>query len=273
MKEFWNADRTIYPAVFRLLIGLLLLFDLSFLYSSAPVWLNPEFNALLPEDNLSVFVASHYQYFFLIYGVLLLCFMLGLFKNLTAFLVWLFYMLFFHLGYQFMTWGDTILKFSLLYFVFADSFRFLSVSRTKGKLPLICVLAIWSVIMHLFMVYLNNAFFKLGHIHWQQGVAVYYSFAQYPDFENSWLYPLISDGFFSRFIAYFIMLQQLLFVPFVLWKKTRYFMLILALLIHLLMMIAFELWKFELIVILHYGFLLNDKDLRRLLPFKYFQSN
>lgn len=272
MKDFWTTDRKIFPSIFRVLIGFILLFDLIFLYRSAPLFLNPDLNSFLPTDLLSVIVGSYYPIFFLCYGIILILFILGLFRNLISLLVWVCYMIMFHLCYQFVTWGDIILKFTLLYFVFADSFRYLALNKSKGKVHFISTLAVWSIILHIFLVYLNNAWFKLNDYHWQQGVAVYYSFAQYAQFKDSMFFPLVSNGTYSKLIDYFIILQQLLFAPFVLWKKTRYFMLILATIIHLTMMVQFGLWKFELIVILHYGFLLNDKELRKIIPLRIFHK-
>lgn len=277
MKEFFTAERKIFPSVFRVLIGLILLFDLIYMYRSASIFLNPELNSFLPTDKISIIVTQNSGFFFLFYGSILILFILGLFGNLISFLVFCCYLILFHLSYQFVTWGDTILKFTLLFFVFADSFRYLSLKRTKGKYPFISVLAVWSIILHIFMVYLNNAYFKLADYHWQQGIAVYYSFAQYAQFPDSIFHWPVSNSFFSKSIDYFIILQQLLFVPFVIWKKTRYFMLILAAVIHLTMMVQFGLWKFELAVVLHFGFLLNDEELRRLMPtkirLKYFRAD
>lgn len=268
MKGFFTAERKIFPSVFRVLIGLILLVDLFYMWRSASIFLNPELNSFLPTDKISVIVTQNSGLFFLFYGLILILFILGLFRNLISFLVFCCYLILFHLSYQFVTWGDIILKFTLLFFVFADSFRYLSLNRTKGKFPFISVLAVWSIILHIFMVYLNNAYFKLADHHWQQGIAVYYSFAQYAQFPDSIFHWPVSNSFFSKSIDYFIILQQLLFVPFVIWKRTRYFMLILAAVIHLTMMVQFGLWKFELAVVLHYGFLLNDEELRRLMPTK-----
>ncbi|MGB6094243.1 MAG: hypothetical protein WBF83_10845 [Moheibacter sp.] len=269
MKEFFAAERKIFPSIFRVLIGLILLFDLVYMYRSASIFLNPELNSFLPTDKISAIVAQNSGLFFLFYGLILILFILGLLRNLMSFLVFCCYLILFHLSYQFVTWGDIILKFTMLFFVFADSFRFLSLNRTKGDYPFISVLAVWSIILHIFMVYLNNAYFKLTDHHWQQGIAVYYSFAQYAQFSDSIFHWPVSNPFFSKSIDYFIILQQLLFVPFVIWKRTRYLMLILAAIIHLTMMVQFGLWKFELAIVLHYGFLLNDEELRRLMPIKF----
>jgi|GEM_PF-1183373 len=269
MKEFFTAERKIFPSVFRVLIGLILLIDLVYMYRASSIFLNPELNSFLPTDKISEFITQNSGFFFLFYGLILILFIFGLFRNLISFLVFCCYLILFHLSYQFVTWGDIMLKFTLLFFVFADSFRYLSLNRTKGSYSFISVLAVWSIILHVFMVYLNNAYFKLEDRHWQRGFAVYYSFAQYAQFPDSIFHCPVSNSFFSKSIDYFIIFQQLLFVPMVIWKRTRYFMLILALVIHLTMMVQFGLWKFELAVVLQFGFLLNDEELRRLMPSKF----
>lgn len=268
MKEFWSADRTIYPSVFRILIGLVLLVDLISTVPSAGILFNSGLNSLLSESGLIKFLAANSSVFFSVYGLILIAFILGFGRNFTAFLVFCFHFFMMELTQPLLTWGDIILKFSLLYFAFADSFRYLSLQKTKGKYHYVSKLAVCSILLHIFLVYLNNAYFKMTDKDWQQGIAVFFSFSQYPSFESSIWYPLISNEYLSKSINYFIILQQLSFVPFVIWKKTRYFAILLSLIIHFTMMYEFGLWKFEIIVMLHYGFLLNDKEWMRIIPAK-----
>lgn len=266
MKEFWTASRTIYPSLFRVMIGWVLLFDLISTYASGEILFNPIFNGFLPEAGITSFLAEHYQLFSLAYGTVLVAFILGIGKNLTAFLVFCFHLLVMNLTHPLMTWGDIILKFSLLYFVFADSFNYLSVQKSNKNFSYISQLAVWSIILHLFLIYLNNAYFKIIDKDWQQGIAVFYSFSQYHGFQDSFWYSILSDKFMANFINYFIIIQQLTFVPLVIWKKSRKWAILLSILIHIIMMFQFGLWKFELIVILMYGFILNDEEWKNLLP-------
>ena len=43
---------------------------------------------------------------------------------------------------------------------------------------------------------------------WQQGIAVFYSFSQYPGFQDSFWYSILSHKFIANFINYFIIFQQ-----------------------------------------------------------------
>lgn len=281
MKEFWTAERTIYPSIFRVLIGLLLLMDLIFTYPSFSLLFNSDINAFLSDQPILRFIADQYHLFIGVYAVFLLLFIVGIGRNLTSLLVGIAYFIMFLLSYQLVTWGDIILKFTLIFFVFVDSYKYLSKNRNKPIFGYISTLAIASIILHVFLIYLNNAYFKAVDKSWQDGVAVFYSFAQYPNFKESLMYPIISNGILSQTINYFIILLQLLFTPFVIWKKTRLFIIVLSAIVHLIMMFQFGLWKFELIVLLLYGFLLNDAEWRAILPksigLKYFpkqiQSN
>ncbi len=266
MKEFWMAERRIYPSIFRVLIGLVLLADLVSFIPATDVLFNPEFNSFLPQTGFIAQLAEHSTLFLSVYGLILMLFILGIGKNISSFLVFVFHFLMLQLTLPLMTWGDTILKFSLLYFVFADSFQYLAVHRSKGRFPFVSQLAIWSIILHVFLIYLNNAYFKILDKDWQQGIAVFYSFSQYPGFQESNWYSILSNEFLAKSVNYFIILQQLAFVPMVIWKKTRGIAILLSILIHILMLVQFELWKFELIVMLLYGFLLNDKEIRNLIP-------
>lgn len=266
MKEFWTAPRTIYPSLFRVMIGFVLLMDLITTYSAGKILFNPFFNGFLPEIGIASFLAEHYQLFSLVYGMVLVAFILGIGKNLTSFLVFCFHLVVMEMTFPLMTWGDIILKFSLLYFVFVDSFKYLSLRKSNKNFEFISQLAVLSVVLHLFLIYLNNAYFKILDKDWQQGIAVFYSFSQYPGFQDSFWYSILSHKFFANFINYFIIFQQLTFVPLVLWRKSRKWAILFSILIHIIMMFQFGLWKFEIIVILLYGFLLSDHEWRRILP-------
>ena len=266
MKEFWTAERRIYPSVFRILVGLVLLVDLISFIPAADVLFNQEFNSFLPQTGFISQLAKKSTLFLSAYGIVLILFILGIGKNLSSFLVFVFHFLMLELTLPLMTWGDTILKFSLLYFIFADSFQFFAVNRSKGAISFISKLAVWAIILHVFLIYLNNAYFKMLDKDWQQGIAVFYSFSQYPGFQKSQWYTLLSNGFLAKSINYLIIIQQLTFVPMVIWKKTRGIAILAAIFIHIMMFIQFELWKFELIVMLLYGFLLNDREIRELIP-------
>jgi len=266
MKEFWTAERMIYPSVFRVLIGLVLLTDLISFIPATDLLFDPEFNAFLPQTGFIAPLAEHSTLFLSVYALVLILFILGIGKNISSFLVFVFHVLMMQLTLPLMTWGDTILKFSLLYFIFVDSFQYLALNRSKKSFSFISQLAVWSIILHVFLIYLNNAYFKILDKDWQQGIAVFYSFSQYQGFQESNWFSVLSNEFFAKSINYFIILQQLTFVPMVIWKKTRGIAILLSVFIHFLMLFQFELWKFELIVVLLYGFLLNDKEIRNLIP-------
>lgn len=90
--------------------------------------------------------------------------------------------------------------------------------------------------------------------------------------KTSILKPIISNAIIGKYLGYFIILQQMSFVPLVIWKKTRKYAILLSVLIHLTMLIQFGLWKFELVVILLYGFLLNDEEWKELIPRKFHEK-
>jgi hypothetical protein len=267
MKEFWTVNRRIYPSIFRVLIGFVLLIDLIFTLPAGSFLWDSNLNASLPQSEFYQLIIPHWQIFAGFYGLVLLLFMGGIGKNFLAFLVFLFHWIWVDLTMPLLTWGDTILKFSLLYFTFVNSFYYLSVKMVRTE-SFLSQLGIWSMILHLFLVYLNNAYFKIMDIDWQEGRALFYSFSQYPSFETSVLKPIISNAFLTKYLGYLVILQQLTFVPLVIWRKTRYGAILISILIHLTMMFQFGLWKFELIVILLYGFLLSDDEWKRLIPTK-----
>lgn len=269
MIEFWKQPRTIYPSIFRVLIGIVLLLDLISTYSSGTFQFNPEFTHYTNSESL--ILRENYTLYYITYGLVLILFILGIGKNFISFLVYVFNFLMLFISPYILNWGDVILKFTLLYFVFANSFRFLSIQKSKeakGIWNYISQLAVWSIILHLFLVYLSNSIYKLSDSDWQQGFAAFYSFSQFPGFESSVFYPVLSTSIAGKIISWSIIAQQLTFIPLILWKKTRYFAIALGIIIHLIMFFQFGLWKFEIIMILHYGFLLNDNEWRKIIPKK-----
>lgn len=272
MKEFWNEPRTIYPSIFRILIGLVLLVDLIFTFSSGKILFNSELITYPETGNFISLLRNNYVMFFIAYGLVLVLFILGIGKNIASFLVYIFHFTMLLLSPYVLNWGDTILKFILLYFIFADSFNFYSIQKSKihpkSTWSYISKLAVWSIILHLFLIYLSNGFYKSMDTDWQNGFAPFYSFSQFPGFEASLFYPIISNGNFSKIISFLIIAQQLTFIPLIIWKKTRYIAIFLGIMVHLIMFSQFGLWKFEIIIILSYGFLLNDKEWLKIIPQK-----
>lgn len=272
MIEFWKQPRTIYPSIFRILIGLVLLLDLIFTIYSGKIIFDPEFVDYSNNGSFISFIRENYIPFFISYGLILIMFILGIGKNITSLLVYIFHFVMLLISPYILNWGDTILKFTLLYFVFANSFKYYSIQKSnlpeKSIKNYISKLAVWSIILHLFLIYLSNGFYKSMDADWQRGFAPFYSFSQFSGFQDSLFYPIISDGNLSKIISYLIVGQQLTFIPLIIWKKTRYIAISLGVLVHLIMFYQFGLWKFETIMILLYGFLLNDKEWQKIIPKK-----
>lgn len=270
MMDFWKQPRTIYPSIFRILIGLVLLLDLIFTFCSGKILFDPQLVNYAESGNFISFVRDNYIAFFISYGLVLILFILGVGKNIMSLLVYIFHFIMLLISPYILNWGDTILKFILLYFIFVDSFRFFSVQKSKIKAnniwSFISQLAVWSIVLHLFLIYLSNGFYKSLDTDWQNGYAPFYSFSQFSGFETSLFYPLISSGNLSKIISLLIISQQLTFVPFIIRKKTRYIAMFLGITVHLIMFYQFGLWKFEVIIILLYGFLLNDSELKNIIP-------
>lgn len=272
MIEFWNQPRTFYPSMFRILIGLVLLLDLIFTFPSGSILFNPEFTDYPPVSGIITFLRENYVPFYLAYGIILTLFILGIGKNFISLLLYVFQFLLFFMNPYLNSWGDVILKFILMYFVFVDSFRFLSFRKSNlsenSVWNYVSKLAVWSIVLHIFLIYLSNGIYKSMDADWQNGYAAFYSFSQFSGFQDSFFYPVLSNENFSKILSWLVVAQQLTFVPLIIWKKTRYFAIVLGILVHLIMFYQFGLWKFETIMILLYGFLLNDKEWQKIIPAK-----
>lgn len=270
--NFWKAERTVYPPLFRILLGTILLIDAVFSISVNGFIFDANFNALYHQNSVLNFFRENHIVFQSIYIIFLLLFLIGIGGFWVKGIVFLFSVAFDLLEPTALTWGDLILGFTLLYFIFADSSQHLSAGKKHRKSDLekwIAKLAVFSIILNLFLVYVSNGYSKLTDSTWQEGYAVYFAFAQFQNFENSFFHLLLKNEWISQLTSYFIILIQFLFPVWVMIRKTRIPIILIGIVLHLIMLWQFGLWKFELIVILLYGFLLNDEEWRRILPRKF----
>lgn len=269
--KFWTADRTFYPSVFRVLIGLTLLVDAVVSLGVTGFLFDEKYNAFLSANWVFDAIRDNYYVFYLVYILFLLLFTLDLGGIIIKSILFLFSVLFNMLEPAVFTWGDMILSFTFFYFIIIDSSRFLTPFRVPQKskpLEFLSQLGIWSIIIHLFLVYLSNGYSKLMDITWQNGTAVYFAFGQYQDFESSVFYQILKNEAMAKTVNYFIIFFQITFPIFIMMKKTRIPFILVGILLHFMMMWQFGLWKFEFIIILLFGFLISDQEWENLLPGK-----
>lgn len=270
--NFWITKRNFYPSLFRMLLGILLLVDAIISLWVGDFMFDEKYNMFYSNNIVFDLFRDHRVILYIVYILFLLSFLLGIGGFLVKAVVLLLSVIFEMLEPAALTWGDMILSYTLLFFIFVDSSRYFTI-KTIGKraelFQYLSQLAVWSIILNIFLVYLSNGYSKINDTAWQNGYAVYFSFAQFQDFENGIFYQILKHEWLTKLTNYFIIFFQITFPFFIMIKKTRFFVILIGVLLHLVMMWQFGLWKFELVVILLYGFLLSDDEWMRLLPNKF----
>ena len=263
------SDRVFYPSLFRVLLGLLLLVDL--------ILLLPYVDEIYRIDNyrysldsyfgLLVIVREYISYFYVVFISVLLLFILGIGKQITSLLVFLLFFIKFLLLAPNISYGSYILRLSLLFFVFVNSYQYFSLQKSTFN-DLLSKLATLSIMLHICYIYLSNAILKILNPLWLKGDALGYFFinSKTMDIWEIGSY-LLQYPYLLSLLSYISLAFQLLF-PFLIWfKKTKYAFIVLGIVIHVSMAFILQLYFFEIVVILHYGFFIKDEEWQKLLPF------
>lgn len=269
----WNkGNQHIYPSIFRVAVVLLVFFEIvsGFLYAD-DFYQNPYFTYSSGDSGgILSFVREHIYIFLVFYAVVAGAFLLGIGRNLTAFLFFLCYTLELLLLQPYSFVGDRFLRTSLLFFVFVESFRYLSVNKLQpswipGNLS---SLAILSIMIHTCLLYFANGIAKIRQQDWQEGRAMDYFFNFSSEMDIFGLDEKL--GFMQSFfpwLGYLTIIFQLFFIVAIWFKPWKYIWIVMGILIHVFMAIILQLYKFEIIIILHFGFFLNDKEWKSILAF------
>ncbi|MCB9202726.1 MAG: hypothetical protein H6604_06755 [Flavobacteriales bacterium] len=251
----------IYSSIFRVLLYSALFIELIFNRSYLFFYLQ-ELDCNSTSIGIIELIKSNYSVYYAVYLFFLVLGILGIGKHITAVVIWvLFYLQ--NVIFPYGIWVENILTVTLLFMCFIDSYSFLSLSKSKGSTQLsnlVSNLAVYSILIHLCFIYANNAIHKLGGEFWLSGQAVYFATQEYHatifDFQKK----LFSNLFISQIFTYVVLGQQFLFVPLVLFKKTRPFILAVTFLIHFTMGILLLLFKFQFIMIITLGFFFTDTN-------------
>ncbi|MDO5509596.1 MAG: HTTM domain-containing protein [Weeksellaceae bacterium] len=260
----------IFPAIFRVVVSLLILTDIATgLLYTVDFYQNPDFIYYTGrEGGFLETLRENIRLFLVAYGIVILAFLFGIGKNFTAMLVFCFYFLEWLLLQPYSFVGDRFLRTSLLFFVFVNSFQYLSLSKRQAAwMPeQLSSLAVISLMLHTGLLYLANGIAKLRHRDWQQGKAMDYFFNFSEEMDILGFGKTLSeyDVIFPA-MGYVTIIFQLLFMI-VMWVRPwKYVWMIMGVLIHGFMAIILQLYKFEIIILLHFGFFLSEKEWRNIL--------
>jgi hypothetical protein len=204
--------------------------------------------------------------------ILFLCilFAFGIFKYITPLLLFIFVEITQRSYEYILNGGDNFLKFVLFYLVFTDCYRYFSINKPTKEINrksisyFVNQLSVFSLKIHLCLVYFISAIYKINAKVWFSGVATYYTL-QIERFQGtSYNKNLANNGIFSTISTYVTLFWELVF-PFLVWfRKTKYVVFATGILIHTGIYILMMIHDFEVLFIMCYGFFISDEEWRKI---------
>lgn len=209
----------------------------------------------------SQILRDHIHGYMYVYLFCIILYLFGIGKNFTAFIVFLMTDILQKLNPYLLNGGDNILKFLLLYMVFANSFTYFSLSKTKGNnrySNMLSNLSVLSICLHVCLIYFLSALHKTNATVWFHGVATYYTFQLERFSGTDFNSVLAKNNLFVVISTYFTLLLELYYPALVWFKKTRTVVILGMISIHVGIAIFMMLYDFQFIFILVQGFFYRD---------------
>ncbi|WP_396191511.1 hypothetical protein [Flavobacterium sp.] len=268
-----------FSPIFRIFICLHLLKDL-FVTSSlkdllykGKLFLSTNDSTILELMGIGTHVVrNNYDFFTLLFVAVLILYFFGVGKNYIGFFVYILYDIFQNLNPVTLNGGDNILKFSILYMAFINSYHYFSISKQTyanekiSKLSnLISNLAGYSICIHLCFAYFIAAIHKIHSDVWFNGVATYYTLSLERFQGTSYNLMLSKNAIFVTLSTYFTILIELLHPILVWFKKTKLIVIILVILLHLSISVLMMLYDFQIVFIVLQGFFLSNLEVNNYL--------
>jgi hypothetical protein len=190
-------------------------------------------------------------------------FIFGIGRNITALLVYVLYEFNQGLSHFTQNGGDNLMKFTLLYMVFANSFQHFSVDSKKENGVIsntLSNLAGYSVQIHVCLAYFLSAIHKVHSDVWFNGVATYYTLSLERFRGTDYNLSLAKNGVFVTLSTYFTLLFELFF-PIGIWKKSfRNILFVCGILVHSGIFIFMMIYDFQIIFLMTYGFFISELE-------------
>ncbi len=200
--------------------------------------------------------------------LLLLLNLFGIGRNVVAFLLFLAFVLLYHMNNRFSNSGDEMALLLLFYLSLSNSYSYFTLSKREPLSPqkeklynLISNLAAYSIMINLCLSYFTAGFFKLMDPWWQKGTGIYY-------FINDDRYSLLAAGgknvqlpvWIIYILNYGTILLELSFPVLVWFKKYRTVIFILCLLMHTGIYAFLMIYGMTVIFIIQYGIFYSNEE-------------
>jgi hypothetical protein len=270
----YKNNYAFYFAAFRIFVCVLLLRDIIVSWKYINVLYRG--SSFLPIESSTflhftfideLWLRENINFFFLFYIIVIILFFFGIGKHFMALALFLFFEINQRLCYVVLNGGDNLLKFVLLYMIFADSYQYFSIKpldfkrNTWKEMQNFCSNAAGlSICIHICWAYFLSAFHKIHADVWFNGIATYYTLSL-ERFKGTQFNEVISkNGIFVTLSTYFTILTEMFFPVLVWFKQTRLMVIASATFLHLGIFIFMMIYDFQLIFIAIYGFFFSDEE-------------
>jgi hypothetical protein len=236
------------------------------LFFAQRIFIEPEKTIIRLLVGNPALIRTHYFFFVIPYIAVLVLYIFGIGKRLTAGLVFLFVFLLHKINSTIINSGDVAAQTILFYLIFADSYQYFVYSKSKIKNIhlerlnyLLSNLAILSVMLYLCIVYFAVGLSKLFDPLWQSGEAAYYALLNERFKGTSYNELIVKNKWRAYLINYGTIVFELVF-PILIWfKKLRPPLLIIGIIFHLCIYVFMMIYGFEIVFILMYGMFLPNE--------------
>ncbi len=272
---YTNDNRSFYLSVLRVGISLWLIKEmlinwpyLGMIYGSDS-FVEVSNNKLFSLAHLDVQVLrEHYQWLIGMYAILLFFNLLGIGRQFTALLIFLFAEMFFRMNIYTGHGGMYMCRFILLYLSIGNSYRyFILFKRKQPRSPgreqlsvFFTNIAAGCIMLHVCIAYFSGAIVKMQSPAWQQGIAVYNIFAGDRFNGTGYNNQLAHYGWLMKSIAWYTIVYEFAFPLFVWVNKMRTIMIIMGILLHTGIYFLMMIYGFQEVFLLTFGLFFTNKE-------------
>lgn len=205
--------------------------------------------------------------FFGIYIFVVIINIFGIGKYVTAFFLFVMFDITQKLCFQILNGGDNILRFVLMYMIFADSYNYFVLNKLQKNSTdqifyrnVLSNLIGFIICIHLCLVYFITGLHKIHSDVWFHGVATYYTL-QMERFRGTTINSLLANNiYFVTFSTYFTVFVEMFYPSLVWFKQTKKLIVICMIMLHLGIYIFMMIHDFQIIFIFLQGFFFSNRQ-------------
>lgn len=218
-----------------------------------------------------IFIRDNFSIFYFIYIICIVLHFFGIGKKIVAFALFFCFEILQNLCPAILNGGDNLLKFIMLYMIFANSYNYFCVNcknhyEKKNILfdTFLSNLSVYAICFHVCFAYFISAIHKIHADLWFNGIATYYTLSLERFRGTNLNLILAKNAFFVTISTYYTMVIEL-FYPVLIWfDKTKFKIIILAILLHISIYVFMMIYDFQLVFIFAQGFFIKDKEFKSL---------